>query len=233
MFTVVTEHPVAVNSDDHKHPEGIYYDNNLNAGFVESVEDYFEDKNKKSINFMDLGCAGGALVCEMHKRGHISIGLEGSDHCLNIRPEMVEEVGMMPAGHENWKEYGNKILFTCDVTKPFEVQFNNNIFTFDLITCWDVIEHFLDEDLDVYFANVDKHLKAGGIFAASIHMRKSHRNKNSKNTPSDLNYHKSMHGREWWEQKLKEHFNLIPFPFLVSNRGHVPDHSEIFACTKK
>ena len=233
MFKVVTDYPLAVESDDHKHPEGIYYDNNLNLGFVESLENYFDNKDIKQIYFMDLGCAGGELVCHLHKKGHLTVGLEGSDHCLNIRQEMVEEVGMLPAGHKNWQEFGNKILFTCDVTKKYQVLLNDAPFKFDIITCWDVIEHFNDEDLDTYFNLVNNHLKDSGLFVSSIHMGESKRNTNSKNTPVELNYHKCVHGKDWWNNKLSEHFKLIDFPFTESNRGHPAHHQDLFACVKK
>ena len=230
MFKVITNHPVAEDTDDHKHPEGIYYDNNYNAGFVESFENYF---NGRKLNIMDLGCAGGELICRLNERGHTAVGLEGSDHCLVIRPEMVEEVGFMPAGHKNWEQYGNKNLFTCDVTKPFTVTFNDENFKCDFITCWDVIEHFYDEQLDQFFNNVNNHLEDGGMFTCSIHMGVSPRHNSSKNTPHGLDYHKSKHPREWWIEELSKHFKLLEnYPFVVSNRGLPAHHSDLFACTK-
>ena len=229
MITLQTNNPVAIDSDDHKHPEGIYYDNNLNEDFVRSVEEHF----KRKISILDLGCAGGELITHMHKKGNKAVGLEGSDHCLNIRPEMIEEVGREPAGLHNWKEYGNTILFTCDVTKEYSIFEDGKLLQFDLITCFDVIEHFNDQDLDSYFNMVNKHLLSDGLFVNSIHQSSSPRNKNSKNTPENLNYHKSMHNREWWEKKLSEHFVTVEFPFSHSNRGHPKDHHELFACKKK
>lgn len=230
MFKVITDHPIAVDSDDHKYPEGIYWDNNCDYTFVESFEKYFGDRK---IKMMDLGCAGGELICRMHDRGHTAIGLEGSDHCLIVRPEMVDEVGILPEGRHNWQQYHAKNLFTCDVTKPFTVVYDEQPFKAEMITCWDVIEHFYDEQLDDFFVNVDNHLAAGGLFVSTIYMGTSTRKGSSKNTPEGLNYHKAVHDRQWWSSKLSEYFNLVPYPFDCSNRGHPPDHEELFACVKK
>ena len=229
MISVQTNHPIAIDSDDHKHPEGIYYDNSLNDDFVRSVEEHF----RKKISILDLGCAGGELITHMHKKGNRAVGLEGSDHCLNVRPAMIEEIGKEPAGLQNWKNFGNVILFTCDVTKEYSVFEDGKLLQFDLITCFDVIEHFKDEGLDSYFNMVDKHLSPDGLFVSSIHQRESYRHVGSKNTTEKINYHKSIHNREWWEQKLSEHFLIVEFPFSHSNRGHEKGHNDLFACKKK
>jgi hypothetical protein len=80
---------------------------------------------------------------------------------------------------------------------------------------------------------VDKHLLPEGLFVNSIHRSESYRHVGSKNTPEKLNYHKSMHNREWWEQKLSEHFVIAEFPFSHSNRGQPKGHDDLFACKKK
>ena len=87
MFQVNTKFPVAIDSDDHKYPEGVFYDNRVNLTFIESVEHFFG----KKINFMDQGCAGGALVLEMNRRGHFAVGLEGSDQIYNPSEELLKE----------------------------------------------------------------------------------------------------------------------------------------------
>lgn len=231
MFRVITDHPLAVNSDDHKYPEGIYFDNNYNQQFVDGINSYFENKK---INFMDLGCAGGELVCRLSDQGHTAIGLEGSDHALNIRPDVVEKMGFMPMGHKNWKNYGNKNLFTCDVTKPYTVISNNMPYKCDLITCWDVIEHFEEDQLDQFFTNVKNHMSDNGLFTASIHMGSCGRSIVVEETPENLDYHKTIHDREWWTSKLSEYFNILEtYPLVCSNRGHHNKHPELFACIKK
>ena len=236
MITVETQHPIATESLDHIHPEGIYYDNNLNIWWVENAEKYFgAGKGGRKLNFLDLGCAGCLLVRAMHERGHTAVGLEGSDHCLNIRPEMVEEVGQLPYGHENWKIHGNKILFTCDVTKEYTIRYNGELLKFDLISCWDVIEHFEPEELDTFFGLVDKHLADNGIFVGSIALIDAPRMPTSKNTPANLNYHKSLFTANWWDKKLAQYFTKMDYFSVFGGCTNRVSHPSTisFAVTKK
>lgn len=217
MIQIKTDFPVAVDSDDHKHPEGVYYDNNVDMDFVRDIEARYG----REISFMDLGCAGGALTCTMFERGHTAVGLEGSDHCLHLNDDMVREVGRLPAGFHNWVKYGNKILFTADVTKPYDVLENDAPLQFDLITCWDVMEHFNPDQVDPFMLNVQRHLKPGGILVASIALFDAGRHEESKNTPEGLNYHKSVFPREWWLERTNKYLTEVPYPFGTTNRPYI------------
>jgi 2-polyprenyl-3-methyl-5-hydroxy-6-metoxy-1,4-benzoquinol methylase len=199
----MTNSPIAVDSDDHIHPDGVHLDNNMDYVFVDNVEKHFD----KKIKMLDLGCAGGELVCRMHERGHTSVGLEGSDHCLNYNG-----VGEKPRGYENWQKYGNKILFTCDVTKDFQLLEDGSTVTFNLITCFDVIEHFYEHQLDNFFRNVQKHLDKDGIFVASIALFDLVKSQG-------VNWHKCVESKEWWDNKTSQYFDPITYPFGITNRG--------------
>lgn len=230
MFSVITDHPIAVDSDDHKHPEGIYHDNNYNTRFVESFEAYYNDRK---IKFMDLGCAGGELVCKLNERGHTAVGLEGSDHCLNLRTEEIEKIGFRPKGQFNWMHHHKKYLFTCDVTKPFKVLFDNQPIKFDLITCWDVVEHFEKDDIPQFLMNVSDHLEDNGIFAFSFDENPSFRHI-KEGIDQNIDYHKTKEPRSWWETRLSYVFNIMEeFPFEQSNRGQLKGYGCLIACTKK
>jgi hypothetical protein len=54
---------------------------------------------------MDLGCSGGGIILDALLRGHMAIGLEGSD--VSLKQQRAE-----------WRVIPNH-LFTCDITKPF------------------------------------------------------------------------------------------------------------------
>jgi len=47
-----------------------------------------------------------------------------------------------------------KNLFTCDITKPFEVVQGSQPVRFDLITAWEVLEHIGPDALDQVFRNI-------------------------------------------------------------------------------
>ena len=75
-FRLVTDHPIAFHSDDHKHPRGTRNDNTRHPRFVRKCETVFGRK----IRALDLGCAGGGLVLDFLLAGHSAVGLEGSDY---------------------------------------------------------------------------------------------------------------------------------------------------------
>lgn len=215
MITLQTQFPVAIDSDDHKYPEGVYLDNNITYRFVQDIENYIDDR---PIRLLDLGCAGGEMVCRMVDRGHLCVGLEGSDHILNVKLEMVDEVGKLPLGWKNWKNYGNKNLFTCDVTKEYNIYENSELMQFDIITSFDVFEHFNPEDVENALTQSLKHLKPNGLFIAQIALFNSGRTPTSKNTPDELDYHKSVFDATWWEKKISKFYKRIPYPFSCTNR---------------
>jgi 2-polyprenyl-3-methyl-5-hydroxy-6-metoxy-1,4-benzoquinol methylase len=84
---VITEHKVATESPDHLFPWGTARDNTTDLGFIDEIENYF---NKK-IKTLDIGCSGGQLTIDFHNRGHLAIGIEGSDFSLN----MEEQIGQI------------------------------------------------------------------------------------------------------------------------------------------
>ena len=217
MIKLITNHPVAIESDDHIHPDGIYLDNSLNGHFVNNVGTYFNTK----IDMLDLGCAGGELVSNMLEQGHNVVGLEGSDHCVNIRPEAIQHHNMEPLGIANWKKHYNSRLFTCDVTKPYQLLSDDNQMKFDLITCFDVMEHFHEHEIDVFFEMVQRHLKPEGIFVASIALFDLIKEEG-------VNWHKSVFPKEWWVNKNSEYLKEVPYPFEITNRGQSIHTSGIY-----
>jgi SAM-dependent methyltransferase len=209
MIKLITNNPIAVDSDDHIHPDGIYLDNNINHQFVDDVENYFK---REKINMLDLGCAGGELICKMFERGHNSVGLEGSDHCINVRQEMVQKFGREPLGLQNWKTHYNSRLFTCDITKPYQILENDEQMKFDLITCFDVMEHFREEEIEIFFKMVQQHLKPNGIFVASIALF-------NLTKDAGVNWHKSVQTSKWWMDKNADYLKEVDYPFTITNRG--------------
>jgi len=228
MFKVITNHPVAVDADDHLHPEGVFYDNNLNPAFVNDVEKFY---GENKINFLDQGCSGGALAIEFHKRGHNSLGLEGSDQILKPSSElMTEKKGRKPAGYDNWQEFHGKNLFTCDITKEYQILLDDKPFEADLITSWDVMEHFHENQVEEVIKQTVKHMKVGGLFIANISLIQSGRLHNPECT-YEIHYHKTVQPAEWWLDKLNKYLTQVPCPFANHNRA-VFSHHLLYAGVK-
>lgn len=150
MFKLECDKSVAIDSLDHIHPCGTANDNTICPWFVDKITNFYN----RQINFLDFGCAGGGLVKEFHEKGHIAVGLEGSDYSL-IRKRA--EWGTIPNN-----------LFTCDVTEKFQLYYNDEPIKFDIITCWEVMEHIPEIKLPMLFENIKKHLKNDGYWIMSI-----------------------------------------------------------------
>jgi len=186
MIKIKTEYPVAFDSIDHIKPHGTANDNYTNIEFIKEVEDFFYGRK---INYMDLGCAGGQLAIDFFNRGHFAIGLEGSDFSL-IRKRA------------NWENHSNTTLFTCDISRPFEILGDNdNRVLFDCITANEVLEHIPRERLNVLMENIYNHLKDDGIFIGSVSI-------------TTEPWHVSVFSKEiWYEEIFKPLFTVESYPF--------------------
>jgi SAM-dependent methyltransferase len=155
-FTRETEYPVAFESPDHIAPKGTAVNNSTNKKFVL----YFDAKLRRewggnaTLRMMDLGCAGGQTVADFMTLCWQGVGLEGSDFSLKYR-------------RANWAQLANTHLFTCDITKPYQVKLDGQPAQFHLITAWEVMEHIATPDLAAVFDNIVRHMHAGGYFIAS------------------------------------------------------------------
>jgi len=178
-----TEYPVAYESLDHLYPHGTIRDNTRYPRFVEKCEELLQPK--KDLAFLDLGCSGGGMVLEAALRGHLSIGLEGSD--CSKKEQRAE-----------WRLLGDR-LQTCDITKSFCLRnAQRQIQKFDIITAWEVLEHIAETDLPQLFDNIRNHLAEGGYFVGSI------ANWDDIDPVSGVNWHMTVHPYEWWRQKFVE-----------------------------
>lgn len=175
-----TDHPVAIQSDDHKFPRGTKNDNTRHPRFVRACELAL---GKKPILHLDLGCAGGGLVWDFVIAGHESFGIEGSD--LSLKERRAE-----------WRNIPNR-LFTADITKPFRLLgADGNAIKFDVITAWEVLEHIPETALPGFFDNVTGHLRPGGLFVGSIATFED------RDPATGAVWHVTVKPREWWADKF-------------------------------
>jgi len=185
---VMTQFPVAVDSPDHLFPAGTKNDNSTNRSFILLMNRQLTEKfPHEQLKFLDLGCAGGQLVRDFRDLGYVSVGLEGSDYSLKHK-------------RANWPFLVGKNLFTCDITKPFEIKTTGEKVTkFNLITAWEVLEHIPSGGLEGVFNNIVSHLKKGGYFIAST---------SSSSAEEGPQYHQTimtnLRWREYIEGKFKE-----------------------------
>jgi 2-polyprenyl-3-methyl-5-hydroxy-6-metoxy-1,4-benzoquinol methylase len=180
---VVTEFPVATQSDDHKFPHGTMTDNTRHPRFVHVCESIFPGR---TLSHLDLGCAGGALVWDFLRRGHFSIGIEGSDYCLRTQ-------------RAEWRIIPNN-LFLADITKPFGIVSadSGEPLAFDLVTAWEVLEHIPEQDLAELFANIRRFMKPDGLFASSVATFED------GDPVTGAVWHVTVKPQEWWLARIAE-----------------------------
>jgi 2-polyprenyl-3-methyl-5-hydroxy-6-metoxy-1,4-benzoquinol methylase len=180
---------VAFASPDHIAPKGTAVNNSTNKKFVLYMDQKLHrELGSGTLRMMDLGCAGGKLVTDFLALRWLAVGLEGSDFSLKHR-------------RRYWDEFANKNLFTCDITKPFQVTLDGQPVRFHLITSWEVMEHIATPDLMQVFANVRDHLEPGGYFIAST------------TETSDIHEGLELHQTRWPNAQWRE-FVAKNFPDL-------------------
>jgi 2-polyprenyl-3-methyl-5-hydroxy-6-metoxy-1,4-benzoquinol methylase len=188
QLTVKTDFRVAFESPDHIAPKGTAVNNSTNKKFVLHMDERIHRElgtGIRTLNFMDLGCSGGQLVADFLKMRWRGVGLEGSDYSLKFR-------------RANWAKLANINLFTCDITKPYQVMLDGKPAEFHLITAWEVMEHIATPDLEIVFTQVRKHLAPGGYFIAST------------TETSDMHEGLELHQTQWtnaqWRAYVEKNF---------------------------
>lgn len=206
-WTLVAERKIAFDTNDHLFPRGTKNDNSRHPRFVATCKSLL---GKGPIRHLDLGCAGGGLVWDFTRRGHHSVGIEGSDYSL--RDQRAE-----------WRTIPDR-LFTADICYPFhfEDQAGNTI-AFDIISAWELFEHIPEAQLSGLLANIIAGLRPGGYLVASIATFMD------KDPVTGSIYHHTIQPRSWWEDQFKK-VGLMPVVegFVVSDfvrgRGNPAAH---------
>ena len=190
-FSRQTKYPVAFASPDHIAPKGTAVNNSTNKKFILFMDDKLRREfGPQTLRMMDLGCAGGQTVADFMTLGWQGVGLEGSDFSLKHR-------------RANWARLADTHLFTCDITRPYQVKLDGQPVKFHLITAWEVMEHIATPDLPQVFGNIRDHLEPGGYFIAST------------TETSDLHEGLELHQTRWtnqeWRAVVAAHFPDLEF----------------------
>jgi SAM-dependent methyltransferase len=196
-YRLATDHPVAINSDDHLQPRGTMNDNSRSPRFVAACERQFG----RSLQALDLGCAGGGLVRDFLISGHRAFGLEGSD-------------ASKLAQRAEWRLIPDH-LQTCDITKQFTIyDSGEEIAQFDVISAWEVLEHLPAETLPLLFANIARHLAPGGLFIGSVAQFED------RDPVTGAVWHVTLKAREWWCDMIRS-AGMEPMASPFRLRDHV------------
>jgi len=193
--------PVALDSPDHYEPRGTKNDNTRHPRFVHRCESLLP-----SIVHLDIGCAGGGLVWDFTLRGHLSVGIEGSDYSL--REQRAE-----------WRIIPNR-LFTADISAPFRVlDEEDKPVLFNLVTAWELFEHIPTESVDPVLDNIIANMTPDAMLVCSVATFVD------KDDTTGTVYHQTVESREWWLDKfrakrLEEQVGLFETADFVRGSGN-------------
>lgn len=198
--------------------------------FIEEVIDRFPLEEDERINWLDLGCAGGRLILDVskHEKTNICIGLDGS-------------VGVYK--QESWSSGENSdVLRNADLSKEFFIEYDDGKrVIFDVITAWELVEHFYENELETFFNNVYNHLSEEGVFIGSAANYPDVRDENGY-SPADSEFnrngklydlHKIFWDRNQWDTFLGKWFNVQYFDFENKFRNMHEEMTYYFVATKK
>lgn len=198
--------------------------------FINEVIERFSLAEDEKINWLDLGCAGGKLILDVseHEKSNVCIGLDGS-------------VGVYK--QESWSSGKNKnILKNADLSKEFFIEYESGErVIFDVITAWELLEHFYENELEIFFNNVYNHLSDEGVFIGSAANYPDIRDENGY-CPSDALFnengklydlHKIFWKKDKWNKFLSRWFVVHEFDFQNKFRNMNEGLTYYFMVTKK
>ena len=130
----------------------------------------------------------------------------------------------------------------CDCKEFFiENTLTSERVIFDVITAWELLEHFYENELEIFFNNVYEHLSDDGVFIGSAANYPDIRDENGYSPIDSLfnkdgklyELHKIFWDRNTWNQYLSKWFDVQTFDFDNKFRNMHEGLTYYFMCTKK
>jgi hypothetical protein len=131
---IVTDHPIALDSNDHLFPKGAIESDYSGEQFLLELKNEFPDIQ----SILDLGTGPGYFVVNGVVHGYDICGIEGTDKVDDKEP---------------WLIYKDRYLFHADIRHPFRLGQRQ----FDLVTAREVLEHMTIETINTVMENIARH----------------------------------------------------------------------------
>lgn len=146
------------------------------GSYFEKTAKHIVDKFTPS-SALDVGCAKGYLVKALSELDVVAYGIDPSEYALS-------EVDL---------NYRDKVRIGIAQSLPF---LNNS---FDVVTCFDVLEHISEEEVSTVLSEMFEVSKQWVILRVV-----------TKELPDDVDAsHATIHDKDWWCEKIKEAGGIV------------------------
>ena len=132
---------------------------------------------------LDIGCGVGFVVEYLSGRSFDlnAFGVDISDAAIEQSRNRLKNV---PGSN-------HRLTVLKDQTLPFEDNF------FSLVTCFDVLEHLDEADIDATLKEIERVIRPGGVFFGSVSCRTS-----GVNDQFGDNLHRTVQSPDWWIKRI-------------------------------
>lgn len=152
---------------------------------------------------LDYGCGTGNLV------GHL-LELEARVQAVDVSPESIRIAEETYSGREGWRG--------ARVGRGGEIPFDDA--SMEVVTCLEVIEHVLDEELDPVFDEIYRVLECGGVAMFST-PNSENRLDSTVCCPECLTeFHRKQHVRSWNAEGLASTLGAVGFEVIFCEPLH-------------
>ena len=132
---------------------------------------------------LDIGCGVGFVLEYLSGKSFDlnAFGVDISDSAIEKSRVRLKNV---PGSNQRLK-------VLTDQTLPFEDNF------FSLVTCFDVLEHLDEADIETTLKEIDRVIRPGGVFIGSVSCRAS-----GVNDQFGDNLHRTIKSPDWWIERV-------------------------------
>jgi 2-polyprenyl-3-methyl-5-hydroxy-6-metoxy-1,4-benzoquinol methylase len=173
--------------------EELYFQERREAEAKHFIDAWSWMQEFKPETVIEVGCGMGHRVFACHTMGMKAQGFDISEYAIKNTP------------YKNLLDQG--MLHIADITTDFDVRT-----PFDLVICYDILEHLEYEELEKALENIWRLGKKDFVFSIPFLG-----DPNLENDPT----HKIKETREWWIDKLMNHglkIKSIPQGFIYKNQ---------------
>lgn len=108
---------------------------------ISEIKKIISSKNKYKLKLLDIACGTGTLLSKAYKAGYSCFGIDLSEERIKEVSHKFKDIKFI---------VGNATVLPCSDE------------TFDIIVSNQLIEHFLNEDVDIFFKEINRVLVRGG-----------------------------------------------------------------------